>query len=120
MCNNQEVMIEEKVKLLLDEQSKKMKDLCAYIEITDSGIRKIFKRDSCEISDLKKISAFFKVKPSFFIEEGCENIIADNNSIAVSGNENTINGVTEKFLDLLQKKDEQIDRLLTLLEKKQQ
>lgn len=111
-------MIEEKIKLLLDKQNRKMKDLCAYIEITDSGMRKIFKRDSCEISDLKKIAAFFNVRCSFFMEEGGENVIADNNSIAVSGNENNINDVAEKFLELLKKKDEQMDRLLSLLEKK--
>lgn len=41
-----------------------------------------------------------------------------NHSHNVTGNWNKINSETDKFLDLLKKKDEQIDRLITLLEKR--
>lgn len=36
----------------------------------------------------------------------------------IHGNGNKLNSETDKFLDLLKKKDEQIDRLITLLEKR--
>lgn len=116
-------MLEDKIKLLLDKKGRKMKDLCDYVGITDSGMRKIYKRDSCELSVLKKISAFFEVKTSFFFEEGDYSAMADNNSIAVAGNENHINNETEKFLTVIQyqsnqltKSQEQIDRLLSIIE----
>ena len=43
--------------------------------------------------------------------------IANDNSIAVSGNGNQISAISEKFIGLLEKKDEHIDRLLTVIEK---
>lgn len=42
--------------------------------------------------------------------------VANDNSIAVSGNGNQISAISEKFIGLLEKKDEQIDRLLTVIE----
>ena len=32
-------MIEEQIKSLLAQQNKKLKDLCAYIDLTDTGLR---------------------------------------------------------------------------------
>jgi transcriptional regulator with XRE-family HTH domain len=51
--------------------------------------------------------------------EGDDLIIASDNSTAFKGNGNTVNTVngTDKFIELLNKKDEQIDRLLTIIEK---
>ena len=43
--------------------------------------------------------------------------VASDHSIAVSGDSNQINAISEKFIALLEKKDEQIDRLLTIIEK---
>lgn len=45
------------------------------------------------------------------------NIAQHTNSHNINGNGNKVNSETDKFLDLLKKKDEQIDRLITLLEK---
>lgn len=42
--------------------------------------------------------------------------IATEHSYAVSGNGNQINSISEKYIALLQKKDEQIDRLLSVIE----
>ena len=39
-----------------------------------------------------------------------------DNGIAVSGNENQITVISEKFISLLEKKDEQINRLLDIIE----
>ena len=41
---------------------------------------------------------------------------SNGNIIAPSGGVNTINSLSEKFIGLLEKKDEQLDRLLGLLE----
>lgn len=82
-------MLEEKIKRLLTEQNKKVKDLCSYIEMTDTGLRKMYARDSCELAVLKKIAAFFEVSPSYFIEE--PTVCASDGSVAVNGNATDVN-----------------------------
>lgn len=42
---------------------------------------------------------------------------ADGSSIAVAGNSNNVNKTSEKLIALLEKKDEQIDRLLLIIER---
>lgn len=92
-------MLEEKVKRLLTEQNKKVKDLCSYIEMTDTGLRKMYARDSCELAVLKKIAAFFEVSPSYFIEE--PTVCASDGSVAVNGNATEVNSfkVVKAMLD---------------------
>ena len=43
---------------------------------------------------------------------------ASENSIAVNGNGNEVSSISERFIGLLEKKDEQIDRLLGIIETK--
>lgn len=92
-------MLEEKVKRLLTEQNKKVKDLCSYIEMTDTGLRKMYARDSCELAVLKKIAAFFEVSPSYFIEE--PTVCDSDGSVAVNGNATDVNSfkVVRAMLD---------------------
>lgn len=93
-------MVEQIIKMLLKEQNKRVKDLCAHIGITDAGLRKIYGRDSCEMSTLRKIADFFNVSPSlFFGEKGVAGINASNDSIAVGGNANNVNTYTFKVLE---------------------
>ena len=85
-------MIEEKVKGLLKGQNKKVKDLCAYIGLTDTALRKIYGRDSCETSTLIRIADFFSVSPCYFFDESASiTVHASNDSIAVGGNANNVN-----------------------------
>lgn len=49
--------------------------------------------------------------------EGSGNAIASDNGIAVAGNGNQVSAISEKFIALLEKKDEQIDRLINIIEK---
>ncbi len=116
-------MIQEKVKHLLKDQNKKMKDLCAYIQITDAGLRKIFMRDSCELDTLNKISNFFNISPAYFFDDANNSAMAYENSIAIAGNQNKVNSETEKFMDIISsqstqitKSQEQIDRLIGIIE----
>jgi len=85
-------MIEEKVKGLLQAQNKRVKDLCAYIEMSDTALRKMYARDSCEVSTLIKIANFFNVSPSYFFDDkGAVSVNASNDSIAVGGNAHNVN-----------------------------
>ena len=72
----------------------------------------------------KKWSDAFGISESWLITGIGE--LSDNNNTTGYPNNNscnidneTTNNMANKFIDLLKKKDEQIDRLLTLLEKKQ-
>lgn len=62
-------MLKEKIRCLLKQQGKTQKELCAYIGISDTGLRKIFARDSCETALLKKIAQFFDVSVVYFFGE---------------------------------------------------
>lgn len=42
---------------------------------------------------------------------------ADNGGIAVAGDNNTVATISERFISLLEKKDEQIDTLLEIIKK---
>ena len=120
-------MLEERIKMLLAEQNKKVKDLCAYIEMTDAAVRKMYARDSCEISTLKKIANFFNVSPCFFFENtDGRSVHATHNSIAVGGNANDINsyraiqemvGEIAAQRKMTEKALEQVVRLVGVIEK---
>lgn len=45
------------------------------------------------------------------------NAIATENSLAISGNSNQVSTISEKFIALLEKKDEQMDRLIGIIER---
>ncbi len=61
--------IGEKVRALLSEQHKRLIGLCEYVGITDPGMRKVFDRDSCNISVLQKMAEYFHVPVSYFLPE---------------------------------------------------
>ena len=120
-------MLKERIKMLLTEQNKKVKDLCAYIDMTDTAVRKMYARDSCEISTLKKIANFFNVSPCFFFESADgRSFHATHNSIAVGGNANNINsfraiqemvGEIAAQRKMTEKALEQVERLVGVIEK---
>lgn len=62
------VAFETKIKKLLEEQGKTLVSLCNHIGVSDPGIRKMFKRGSCETSTLLKIADFFGVSPAYFFD----------------------------------------------------
>ena len=62
-------MLQTKIKDLLRAEDKKHKELCDAIGISDAGMRKIYNRDSCELSTLRKIADFFGVAVTDLLEE---------------------------------------------------
>ncbi len=61
--------IGDKVRLLLREQKKKLVSLCEYVGMTDPGLRKVFERDTCNITTLTRIAKFFSVPITYFLPE---------------------------------------------------
>lgn len=55
---------------------------------------------------------------AFYGEAYSSSATASGNSVAVSGDGNSVNSISERFISLLEKKDEQMDRLIGMLESK--
>lgn len=55
---------------------------------------------------------------AFYGEAYTSSATASGNSVAVSGDGNSVNSISERFISLLEKKDEQMDRLIGMLESK--
>lgn len=62
-------MLRDKIQGYLSEQRRTVKDLSQHIGMSDTAIRNIYARDSCELSTLRKIADFFGVAVSDLLEE---------------------------------------------------
>lgn len=111
------VRLEEKIKQLCRVNNVTQKQLYSAIGVTDAGMRKMYARNSCDASLLEKIADYFNIGISVFFDSDNDSVSAVNNSLAIHGNGNSANNDTSAFLMLLSKKDEQIDRLLGIIEK---
>lgn len=119
-------MLKEKITGLLQAQNKRVKDLCASIDMTDTGLRKVYARDSCEMKTLQKIADFFSVSPSYFFGEGQKvSIVAGNESIVAGRDAKNINSqrvLSDALAEIAaqrkmtEKAMEQIDRLMGIIE----
>lgn len=111
------VRLEDKIKQLCRVNNVTQKQLYSAIGVTDAGMRKMYARNSCDVTLLEKIAGYFNISVSTFFEDGNGDMVtATNNSLAINGNGNNANNDTSAFLSLLTKKDEQIDRLLSIIE----
>ena len=111
------VRLEDKIKQLCRVNNVTQKQLYSAIGVTDAGMRKMYARNSCDVTLLEKIAGYFDISVSTFFEDGNGDMVtAANNSLAINGNGNNANNDTSAFLSLLTKKDEQIDRLLSIIE----
>lgn len=108
---------------------KELKDLLKAEGINLAELAKMLGYDSPQrlhsalnAEDVKSglIEAIAEVtnKSVVFFYKNIPNAYATDNSVAVSGSGNSVNALSEKFISLLQKKDEQLDRLISLLETK--
>lgn len=62
-------MLKDKIQALLTNQRRTVKELAKHIEMSDTAIRNIYQRDSCELSTLRKIADFFGVPVTELLEE---------------------------------------------------
>lgn len=83
----------------------------------DQRLHSALKSEDVKSGLIEEIARVTNKSVCFFYEED-GSAVASDHSIAVSGDSNQINVISEKFIAaLLEKKDEQIDRLLTIIEK---
>ncbi|MBP3511134.1 MAG: helix-turn-helix domain-containing protein [Prevotella sp.] len=111
-------MLKDKIQGFLTAQRRTVKDLSKHIGMSDTAIRNIYSRDSCELSTLRKIAGFFGVAVTDLLEETDVRIeIRDVKSSFNPGQNDT--ETIQKLMDIIEKQRNRIDELTDkLLEKK--
>lgn len=83
----------------------------------DQRLHSALKAEDVKSGLIEQIAKATNKSVSFFYKDRM-GVVAEKNSVSVSGDGNSITTISERFISLLEKKDEQMDRLITMLEKK--
>lgn len=103
-------MLKDKIQGFLTAQRRTVKDLAKHIGMSDTAIRNIYSRDSCELSTLRKIAEFFGVAVTDLLEETDVRIeIRDVQSSFNPGQNDT--ETIQKLMDIIEKQRNRIDEL---------
>lgn len=105
----------EEVKDILKRNGIALKDVAEAMGESPQNLQSMLKADDIKTGVLERIAGAINKNLYFFFEEGQS--ISGNNNTAIQGNGNNLNSETTAFLSLLKKKDEQIDRLLGIIER---
>lgn len=106
-----------KIKEFAEKKNIPLEHVAKDSGITVQGLYKIIRENSTKVETLEKIAKSLDVPISVFFEDGNFQTISENNGIAVTGDSNKIFAAEQaKMLDMIAKKDEQIDRLLSIIE----
>jgi transcriptional regulator with XRE-family HTH domain len=89
-------------------------DIAKMIGTTPQTLNQMFQSADVKTGYLEKIASALNLPVSALIEANGDVVAAIDHSTAIKGNAND-----EKFLALLAKKDEQMDRLITIIENMQ-
>ena len=104
----------EQVKEILKRHGIALNDLAARMGESPQNLQSMLRAADIKTGVLERIAAAINESLYFFF--GDEQTVTGTGNTAIQGNGNHVNSETTQFLALLRKKDEQIDRLLTLLE----
>lgn len=103
-------MLEQKIKQYLTDQRRTVKELAKHIGMSDTAIRNIYTRDSCELSTLRKIADFFGIAVTDLLEE--KDIRIDLRDIERSFNPGQNDPETiQKLTDIIDEQRRRIDHL---------
>lgn len=95
--------------------------IASELGITPQALSKLMRNNSTKIDTLEKIAHILKVSVTVFFDDGANCGVrfarASENGMANTGDNVTLNKESANYLALLAKKDEQIDRLLSIIEK---
>lgn len=107
-------MLKDAIQILLKQQQKTQKELCSTVGISDTGLRKIFARDSCETALLKKIAEFFNVSICYFFDEPSVNHAVASGDSSVAAINSSVEGsaVLKERVHSLEELVEQKDKLI--------
>ena len=111
-------MTGQKIKELLAAEGISLAELSRLLGYEgDQRLHNALRADNVKIGLLEDIARVTNKSVCFFYpNESGGTANASDSSVAVLGSQNQISTISERFLGLLEKKDQQIDRLLSLME----
>ena len=112
-------MTGENVKRILLSKGMKISDVADRLGESLPNTSAMFKVQDIKTGVLERISSACDIPLSEFYGIAPFNIASGDNNTQIAGNGNTVNANVEKLIDSLSKKDEQIDRLLSIIERLQ-
>lgn len=107
----------QRIKEILKAEGISISDMAKMLGCnSDQQLHNALRSDDVKSGLIEDIARVTNKSVCFFYEAN-GSAIATDNGIAVSGDSNQINAISEKFISLLEKKDEQMDRLIGIIEK---
>lgn len=111
-------MLKDKIQGLLTSQRRTVKELANHVGMSDTAIRNIYSRDSCELSTLRKIAEFFNVPVTELLEETDLRINIRDVERSFNPGQNDPETI-QKLTDIIDEQRKRIDQLTDkLLERK--
>lgn len=109
----------KELKEILREEGINLAELAKKLGFdNDQRLHSALKAEDVKSGLIESIAKATNKSIGFFYKD-TSGAVASDNSVAVSGTGNSVNSISERFIALLEKKDEQMDRLIGLLEAKQ-
>ena len=106
----------EDIKKILRAEGISMASLAEKLGFTDQRLNSALKSDNVKSGLIEAIAEVLNKPIEFFYNETKESNVF-NGGVAVAGDNNSIVTISERFISLLETKDEQMNRLISLLEK---
>lgn len=103
-------MLKDKIQTYLTQQRRTVKELAKHVGMSDTAIRNIYSRDSCELSTLRKIADFFGIAVTDLLEE--TDVRIDIKDVERSFNPGQNDPETiQKLTDIIDEQRKRIDML---------
>ena len=103
-------MLKDKIQQHLTAQRRTVKELSKHIGMSDTAVRNIYARDSCELTTLRKIADFFGVSVTEFLEESDLRINIKEVDDSFNPGQNDTETV-KKLTDIIDSQRKRIDEL---------
>ena len=105
----------KELKNILKEDGVNLADLAKKLGYdNDQRLHSALKADDVKSGLIESIAKATNKTVGYYYKDN--NTIASDNSVAISGTGNSVNSISERFISLLEKKDEQMDRIISLYE----
>lgn len=107
----------QKLKEILKAEGVAIADLARMLGYeSDQRLHNALRSDDVKSGLIEEIARVTNKNVCIFFDEG-NSAVASEHGLAVAGNGNQVSMISEKFIALLEKKDEQMDRLIGIIEK---
>lgn len=108
------IMTGIELKAILKRTGRQLNEIATLINISPQALNQVLNSKDVKSGILESLASALGISISEFY--GGDKVSAIDHSLAINGNGNSANNDTGAFLALLTKKDEQIDRLLGIIE----